>query len=93
MTGTGTLPADVQVQSFLLHPQSEPRDGGQARWLQQTCTLFMQSGVQLAAEFARQAAAWADASVIRANFSHPRPELTGSSGGKDLISPSKPVGL
>lgn len=88
-------PADVQVQSFLLHPQSEPRDGGQGRWLQQTCTLFMQSGVQLATEFARQATAWANASVIRANFSHPRqqsPEHTGSSGGKEQISPSKPVG-
>lgn len=74
-------PADVQVQNFLLHP---PRDGGQGKWLQQTCTLFIQNGVQLLMEFARQATAWANASVIRANFSQPKPSLepTGSNRGK-----------
>lgn len=74
-------PADVQVQNFLLHP---PRDGGQAKWLQQTCTLFIQNGVQLLVEFARQATAWANASVVRANFSQPKPSLeqTASNRGK-----------
>uniref|UniRef100_A0A3P9JNB8 Serpin peptidase inhibitor, clade E (nexin, plasminogen activator inhibitor type 1), member 3 n=1 Tax=Oryzias latipes TaxID=8090 RepID=A0A3P9JNB8_ORYLA len=45
-------------------------------WLQQTCTLFIQSGVQLLDEFTQGAAAWADTSVVRANFSHG--EMSGS---------------
>lgn len=77
-------PADVQVQNFLLHPPSDTRDGSQGKWLQQTCTLFVQNGVQLLREFARQATAWANASVIQANFSQPKPSLeqAGSNRGK-----------
>lgn len=60
------------------------RDSGQAKWLQQTCTLFVQNGVQLLTEFARQATAWANASVIRADFSQPKQSLeqTGNNRGK-----------
>ncbi|XP_003962254.1 probable serpin E3 [Takifugu rubripes] len=73
---------DVQVQNFLLHP---PRDGGQGKWLQQTCTLFLQNGVQLLMEFARQATAWANASVIRANFSQPKPSLEQTGSSRDEL--------
>lgn len=60
------------------------RDGSQGKWLQQTCTLFLQNGVQLLMEFARQATAWANTSVIRANFSQPKQSLeqTGNNRGK-----------
>ncbi|TWW80356.1 putative serpin E3 [Takifugu flavidus] len=73
---------DVQVQDFLLHP---PRDGGQGKGLQQTCTLFLQNGVQLLMEFARQATAWANASVIRANFSQPKPSLEQTGSSRDEL--------
>ncbi|XP_024862752.1 probable serpin E3 isoform X2 [Kryptolebias marmoratus] len=64
---------DAQVQDFLLRPQGVVNNSSQGVWLQQTCTLFIQSGVQLLAEFAQHAGAWADTSVVRANFSRPSP--------------------
>lgn len=63
--------SDVQVQDFLLHSLGDASNGSQGMWLQQTCTLFIQSGVQLLTEFTQHAAAWANTSVVRANFSHP----------------------
>uniref|UniRef100_A0A3P9JNA8 Serpin peptidase inhibitor, clade E (nexin, plasminogen activator inhibitor type 1), member 3 n=1 Tax=Oryzias latipes TaxID=8090 RepID=A0A3P9JNA8_ORYLA len=54
---------------FLLHKHADR--GYRDMWLQQTCTLFIQSGVQLLDEFTQGAAAWADTSVVRANFSQP----------------------
>ncbi|XP_059199405.1 probable serpin E3 [Centropristis striata] len=62
---------DAQVQHFLLHSQSDMRNTSQGMWLQQTCTLFVQSGVQLLTEFTQHAASWANTSVVRANFSQP----------------------
>ncbi|KAM7406835.1 hypothetical protein PAMA_002846 [Pampus argenteus] len=59
---------DAQVQDFLLHSQS---DTSHRMWLQQTCTLFIQSGVQLLTEFTQHAVAWSNTSVVRANFSQP----------------------
>lgn len=55
---------------------SDMTSNSQGRWLQQTCTLFIQSGVQLLAEFTRQAAAWANSSLIRTNFSQPNPSVS-----------------
>lgn len=40
-------------------------------WLQQTCTLFIQSGVQLLPGFTQLASEWANSSVVRTNFSQP----------------------
>ncbi|CAG08281.1 unnamed protein product, partial [Tetraodon nigroviridis] len=70
---------DAQVQTLLPPPHGATWDRGKG--LQQTCTLLLQSGVRLAAEFARQATAWANASVIRANLSQAKrsPEQAGSS--------------
>ncbi|KAM9851433.1 putative serpin E3 [Aulostomus maculatus] len=62
---------DAQVQDFLLHSQSDISNSSQGVWLQQTCTLFIQSGVQLLTEFTQHAAAWSNTSVVRANFSQP----------------------
>ncbi|XP_028446104.1 putative serpin E3 [Perca flavescens] len=62
---------DAQVQDFLLHSQSDMSNTSQGMWLQQTCTLFVQSGVQLLTDFTQHAAAWANTSVVRANFSQP----------------------
>ncbi|KAM4561456.1 putative serpin E3 [Fundulus diaphanus] len=62
---------DAQVRDFLLHSQGDLSNSSQGTWLQQTCTLFIQSGVQLLAEFTQQAAAWANTSVLRANLSQP----------------------
>uniref|UniRef100_A0A8D0D1U8 Serpin peptidase inhibitor, clade E (nexin, plasminogen activator inhibitor type 1), member 3 n=1 Tax=Sander lucioperca TaxID=283035 RepID=A0A8D0D1U8_SANLU len=80
---------DAQVQDFLLHSQSDISNTSQGMWLQQTCTLFVQSGVQLLTEFTQHAAAWANTSVVRANFSQPNPttfanslETAGSSSGE-----------
>uniref|UniRef100_A0A3Q2PMU6 Serpin peptidase inhibitor, clade E (nexin, plasminogen activator inhibitor type 1), member 3 n=1 Tax=Fundulus heteroclitus TaxID=8078 RepID=A0A3Q2PMU6_FUNHE len=77
---------DAQVRDFLLHSQGDLSNSSQGTWLQQTCTLFIQSGVQLLAEFTQQAAAWANASVLRANLSQPhharsRSEPAGNSHG------------
>lgn len=63
--------ADVQVQDFLLHSQNDVGNASQGMWLQQACALFIQSGVQLLTEFTQHAAAWANTSVVRANFSQP----------------------
>lgn len=65
-------------------------DASQRKWLQQTCTLFIQSGVQLLTEFTQHAAAWANASVIPANFSQPNHSLSqleraGNNHGKQVI--------
>uniref|UniRef100_A0A3Q2PKT2 Serpin peptidase inhibitor, clade E (nexin, plasminogen activator inhibitor type 1), member 3 n=1 Tax=Fundulus heteroclitus TaxID=8078 RepID=A0A3Q2PKT2_FUNHE len=80
---------DAQVRDFLLHSQGDLSNSSQGTWLQQTCTLFIQSGVQLLAEFTQQAAAWANASVLRANLSQPHharnewwPLQSGSSSGE-----------
>ncbi|XP_070694388.1 probable serpin E3 [Pempheris klunzingeri] len=62
---------DAQVQDFLLHSQGGISNTSQGMWLQQTCTLLIQSGVQLLTEFTQHAAAWANTSVVRANFSQP----------------------
>ncbi|XP_029936688.1 putative serpin E3 [Myripristis murdjan] len=62
---------DVQVQDFLLHSQNDVGNASQGMWLQQACALFIQSGVQLLTEFTQHAAAWANTSVVRANFSQP----------------------
>ncbi|XP_045909975.1 probable serpin E3 [Micropterus dolomieu] len=62
---------DAEVQGFLLHSHSDKSNSSQGMWLQQTCTLFIQSGVRLLTEFRQHAAAWANASVVRANFSQP----------------------
>lgn len=85
-------PADAQVRDFLLHSVSDMSDNSQGRWLQQTCALFIQSGVQLLAEFTRHAAAWANASLIRTNFSQPNHSVSqhlepaGNSRGETVIT-------
>lgn len=84
-------PADAQVQDFLLHSMSDMSNSSQGRWLQQTCTLFIQSGVQLLSEFTQHAAAWANTSLIRTNFSQPNHsvsqqlELAANSRGEEVI--------
>ncbi|KAM9805123.1 LOW QUALITY PROTEIN: putative serpin E3 [Neosynchiropus ocellatus] len=60
---------DVQVRDVLLHSQGVLSNSSQGMWLQQTCTLFIQSGVQLLTSFTQQAAAWSNTRVVRANFS------------------------
>ncbi|KAM8857331.1 putative serpin E3 isoform 2-T2 [Synchiropus picturatus] len=60
---------DVQVRDVLLHSQGDLNNSSQGMWLQQTCTLFIQSGVQLLTSFTQQAAAWSNTRVVRANFS------------------------
>ncbi|XP_019960549.1 probable serpin E3 [Paralichthys olivaceus] len=62
---------DAQVHDLLLHSQGAVSNTSQGMWLQQTCTLFIQSGVQLLTEFTQHAAVWANTSVVRANFSQP----------------------
>ncbi|XP_069576923.1 probable serpin E3 [Brachyistius frenatus] len=62
---------DAPVQDFLLHSQGDMSNTSQGMWLRQTCTLYIQSGVQLLSEFTQHAAAWANTSVVRANFSQP----------------------
>ncbi|XP_078795852.1 putative serpin E3 isoform X1 [Oryzias latipes] len=62
---------EAHVLDFLLRSQSDISNSSRDMWLQQTCTLFIQSGVQLLDEFTQGAAAWADTSVVRANFSQP----------------------
>ncbi|XP_026232391.1 probable serpin E3 [Anabas testudineus] len=62
---------DAPVQDFLLHSQADLSNTSQGMRLQQTCTLFIQSGVQLLTEFTQHAAHWANTSVVRANFSQP----------------------
>ena len=71
LSSVSPCPADAQVQDFLLHSQSDMGNTSQGMWLQQTCTLFIQSGVQLLTEFTQHAAAWSNTSVVRANFSQP----------------------
>ncbi|KAK2840103.1 hypothetical protein Q5P01_013843 [Channa striata] len=62
---------DALVQDLLLHSQRDVGNTSQGTWLQQTCTLFIQSGVQLLSEFTQRAASWANAGVVQANFSQP----------------------
>ncbi|XP_018552076.1 probable serpin E3 [Lates calcarifer] len=62
---------DAQVQDFLLHSQGDMNNTSQGTLLQQTCTLLIQSGVQLLTQFTKHAVAWANTSVVRANFSQP----------------------
>ncbi|XP_028249930.1 putative serpin E3 [Parambassis ranga] len=81
---------DAQVQSFLLHSQGDVSNATQGMWLQQTCTLFIQSGIQLLTEFTQHAAAWANTSVVRANFSQPsntrsQPERAGHNHDESLL--------
>ncbi|KAF3843581.1 hypothetical protein F7725_002430 [Dissostichus mawsoni] len=65
---------DATVQNFLLHSHSDMRNNSQGIWLQQTCTLFVQSGVQLLSEFTKHAAVWANTSVSGSSSG----ELSGS---------------
>uniref|UniRef100_A0A8C2Z5X6 Serpin peptidase inhibitor, clade E (nexin, plasminogen activator inhibitor type 1), member 3 n=1 Tax=Cyclopterus lumpus TaxID=8103 RepID=A0A8C2Z5X6_CYCLU len=60
---------DVQVQDFLLRSHRDASNSSQGALLQQTCTLFVQSGVQLLTDFTRRAAVWADGGLVRADFS------------------------
>ncbi|XP_006799209.1 probable serpin E3 [Neolamprologus brichardi] len=62
---------DAHVQDFLSHSQANMNNNSQGMWLQQTCTLFIQSGVQLLPGFTQLASEWANTSVVRANFSQP----------------------
>lgn len=76
LSSVSSYPVDAQVQDFLLHSQSDVGNSSQGMWLQQTCTLFIQSGVQLLTEFTQHAAAWSNTSVVRANFSQPNHTLS-----------------
>ncbi|TNN36024.1 putative serpin E3 [Liparis tanakae] len=60
---------DLRVQDFLLGSQRDAANGSQVALLQQSCTLFVQSGVPLLADFTRRAAAWAAGGLLRADFS------------------------
>ncbi|XP_054602650.1 probable serpin E3 isoform X1 [Nothobranchius furzeri] len=60
---------DAQVQDFLLHSQGDLTNTSQGMWLQQSCTLFIQSGVQLLDQFTQRTAAWANTNVVQTNFS------------------------
>uniref|UniRef100_A0A3B4ZWW9 Serpin family E member 3 n=1 Tax=Stegastes partitus TaxID=144197 RepID=A0A3B4ZWW9_9TELE len=87
LEGTLGYNVNAQVQDFLLHSQGDMSNTSQGMWLQQTCTLFIQSGVQLLSEFTQNAAAWANTSVVRANFSQPnhsrsQPEQAGHNHGE-----------
>ncbi|KAM6934676.1 putative serpin E3 [Xenentodon cancila] len=62
---------DAHVRDFLLLSQGNVSNTSQGTSLQQTCTLYIQTGVQLLTEFTQHAAAWANTSVVRANFSQP----------------------
>ncbi|KAG7501514.1 hypothetical protein JOB18_001043 [Solea senegalensis] len=62
---------EAQIQDFLLRSHGDMSNSSQGMWLQQTCTLFVQSGVRLLDEFTHHAAAWANTSVVRANFTQP----------------------
>ncbi|XP_034418198.1 probable serpin E3 [Cyclopterus lumpus] len=84
---------DVQVQDFLLRSHRDASNSSQGALLQQTCTLFVQSGVQLLTDFTRRAAVWADGGLVRADFSQvnhtgrsaaeePWPLQAGSSSGE-----------
>ncbi|XP_034042366.1 probable serpin E3 [Thalassophryne amazonica] len=63
---------DVQIQNFLLHSHADVSDSSQGTWLQRTCTLLIQSGIQLLFDFTQHATAWANTSLLRANFSQSR---------------------
>ncbi|XP_054887422.1 probable serpin E3 [Poeciliopsis prolifica] len=84
---------DAQVRDFVLHAQGGVSNSSHGVWLQQSCTLFVQSGVRLLAEFTQHAAAWVDAAVVRANFrqpdhAHRHSEPTGQDGSGSLQSGS-----
>ncbi|XP_038133686.1 probable serpin E3 isoform X1 [Cyprinodon tularosa] len=64
---------DAQVRDFLLLTQGDMSNSSQGAGLQLTCTLIIQSEVQLQAEFTQNAAALVNASVVRANFSQANP--------------------
>uniref|UniRef100_A0A8C6NRF8 Serpin peptidase inhibitor, clade E (nexin, plasminogen activator inhibitor type 1), member 3 n=1 Tax=Nothobranchius furzeri TaxID=105023 RepID=A0A8C6NRF8_NOTFU len=71
---------DAQVQDFLLHSQGDLTNTSQGMWLQQSCTLFIQSGVQLLDQFTQRTAAWANTNIIRplADESETKSTLSGS---------------
>uniref|UniRef100_A0A672IN70 Serpin peptidase inhibitor, clade E (nexin, plasminogen activator inhibitor type 1), member 3 n=1 Tax=Salarias fasciatus TaxID=181472 RepID=A0A672IN70_SALFA len=69
---------DAQVRSLLLGSQGDLGNSSRGLWLQQTCTLLVQSGVDLLTSFTRSAAAWGHAAIVRANFS--QDNHTGSQG-------------
>ncbi|XP_054643485.1 probable serpin E3 [Dunckerocampus dactyliophorus] len=82
---------DAQVRELLLQSQAETSNNSSraAAWLRKTCVLLVQSGVKLVDGFTQNAAAWADASVVRGNFSQPGrghveawPLQSGSSSGE-----------
>ncbi|XP_068185842.1 probable serpin E3 [Antennarius striatus] len=60
---------DAHVQQVLLRSQGAVGNTSQGVLLRQTCTLFVESGVQLLTEFIQRAAAWTNASVVRTNVS------------------------
>nr|XP_057938647.1 probable serpin E3 [Doryrhamphus excisus] len=64
---------DAQVRDLLLQSQAETSNNSSrgAAGLRKTCVLLVQSGVKLVDRFTQNAAAWADASVVRGNFSQP----------------------
>ncbi|XP_054866445.1 probable serpin E3 [Amphiprion ocellaris] len=81
---------DAQVQDFLLHSQGGVSNSSQGMWLQQTCTLFIQSGVQLLPQFTQHAAAWANTNVVRANFSQPNQSHSQAERGGHGHAPAVP---
>ncbi|XP_037344765.2 probable serpin E3 [Pungitius pungitius] len=77
---------DVRVQDFLLRSHGDAGNGSHSAALQQSCTLLLQSGVQLQSDFARRVAAWTDGGVLRADLTGRHAEeawslQAGSSGG------------
>uniref|UniRef100_A0A3B4G2X8 Serpin family E member 3 n=1 Tax=Pundamilia nyererei TaxID=303518 RepID=A0A3B4G2X8_9CICH len=87
LEGTLGYNVNAHVQDFLSHSQANMNNNSQGMWLQQTCTLFIQSGVQLLPGFTQLASQWANTSVVRANFSQPnqthsQPERAGHQQGE-----------
>ncbi|KAF7657703.1 hypothetical protein LDENG_00022830 [Lucifuga dentata] len=72
---------DAPVRDFLLRSHGEVGNSSQDTWLQQTCTLFIQNGVQILTRFTQQAATWANASLIQANRTHSQLERRGQTHG------------
>ncbi|XP_068590341.1 probable serpin E3 [Cebidichthys violaceus] len=83
---------DVQVQDFLLHSHRDASNSSQDPMLHQSCTLFLQSSVQLLTDFTRRAAAWSDFSRVNhtgRNAEEPWSLQAGSSSG-DLSGSGEP---
>ncbi|XP_046902202.1 probable serpin E3 [Hypomesus transpacificus] len=74
--GLGYNANDVHVQNFLLRSQGDVGNSSQGVRLRHSCSLFVQSGVQLLTEFTQHASAWGNSSLARANFSQPNHTLS-----------------